>query len=215
MKFEGLPSPEEVRAQAAEVLGILNGLARMEYGNHRPVQLGLAVSRTYSNGRRDVAIGLLGAEIRSRVSLGLQVMRGDGKTETPISIDESTERRKRMVDDPQLVEIVEAFSGDITWQKLRVAFEKIGALVGKGKATDNALVSLRFATQDEISRFKANVEDPRVSGLNAVHGVAARGPLRGAQMSEQDGLAFVVRLLNTYLDRFPRPLSTSSSGEVI
>jgi hypothetical protein len=50
-------------------------------------------------------------------------------------------------------------------------------------------------------RFKANVEDPRVSGLNAVHGVPRSPKPRGTQMHEQDGLAFVVDLLHAYVDR--------------
>jgi hypothetical protein len=201
VKFEALSSSEEVRAQATEVLVLLNGLARLKYGDHRPVRLGLAVSRVHSDGRRDVAVGVLGAGTRARASpLEIKVTRADGTTETPVSTDKDTERAKRIVGDPQLIEVVKAFSGDINWQKLRVAFEKISALVGKGKDNDNALVKLRFATQEEISRFKANVEDPRLSGLNAVHAVS-RGKLRGTPMSEQDGLAFVIRLLNAYVDR--------------
>jgi len=63
------------------------------------------------------------------------------------------------------------------------------------------LVKLGYATLEEIRRFKANAEDPRISGLNAVHGVP-RGPQpRGTPMSEQEGLAFVVHIFKAYLDR--------------
>jgi hypothetical protein len=58
-----------------------------------------------------------------------------------------------------------------------------------------------YATQDELDRFKANVEDPRLSGLDAVHGVATGPGPKGAKMSEQQGFEFVTRLLNTHLDR--------------
>jgi hypothetical protein len=56
---------------------------------------------------------------------------------------------------------------------------------------------------EEINRLKANMEDPRLSGLDAVHGVPIGPNPRGIKMSEQEGLEFIVRLLNTYLDRQP------------
>jgi hypothetical protein len=53
-----------------------------------------------------------------------------------------------------------------------------------------------------LTRFKANAQDPRHSGVNAVHGVL-KGRLKGTKMTEKEGFDFVVRLLNTYLDRQP------------
>ena len=67
---------------------------------------------------------------------------------------------------------------------------------------DNALVKDGYATQPEITSFKANAQDPRHSGAEAVHGVAS-GPLKGEKMTEREGSDFVVRLLNTYLERTP------------
>lgn len=92
---------------------------------------------------------------------------------------------------------MEVFSGEISWQRLRVAFEKLSALIGKG---DNALVRSRYATQAELDQFKANAQDPRHSGHEAVHGVP-RGPLKGRRMSKEEGFAFLKRLINTYIDR--------------
>jgi hypothetical protein len=108
-------------------------------------------------------------------------------------------RLQRLVTDPKLADIVEVFSKEISWQRLRVAFERINALVGKG---DNALVKHGYATQAELTRLKANIEDPRISGPDAVHGVP-RGPLKGQKMTETEGFDFVVRLLNAYLDKNP------------
>ena len=51
-----------------------------------------------------------------------------------------------------------------------------------------------------ITSFKANAQDPRHSGIEAVHGVPS-GPLKGEKMTEEEGFGFVVRLLNTYLER--------------
>jgi len=107
-----------------------------------------------------------------------------------------------LVADPKLAEILEVFAEEVSWQRLRVAFEKIRALVGGGKS-DNAFVKHGYATAPELERFKANVEDPRHSGTNAVHGIP-RGPLKGTKMTEAQGFDFVVRLLNTYVDRHLR-----------
>jgi hypothetical protein len=84
-------------------------------------------------------------------------------------------------------------------QKLRVAFERINALVGRG---DNALVGEGYAQQSELTRFKANVEDPRHSGDDAVHGVH-RGPLRASKMTKKEGFEFVIRLFNDHLQKNP------------
>jgi hypothetical protein len=46
-----------------------------------------------------------------------------------------------------------------------------------------------------VIRFKKNVEDPRHSGVDAVHGVPT-----GTKMTEEEGFEFVVRLFNAYVD---------------
>jgi hypothetical protein len=184
-RFEALSTPEEVRAQAAKILTLLNGIARTTWSQFRPVQLGTAVSRCHPDGTRDVAVGLTGAATRSRAA--------------PLGMGE-TQRAKRIIADLKVHETVDALAGDLTWQRLRVAFEKITDLIGKG---DNALVKHGYATQEEINRLKANMEDPRLSGLDAVHGVPIGPNPRGIKMSEQEGLEFIVRLLNTYLERQP------------
>jgi len=108
-------------------------------------------------------------------------------------------RCKRLVTDPKLADIVDVFSEEMSWQRLRNAYEKVRALVGKN---DNALVKHGYATRPEITSFKANAQDPRHSGTDAVHGVP-RGPLKGEKMTEREGYDFVVRLLNMYLDKHP------------
>ena len=107
--------------------------------------------------------------------------------------------RAPSIHDPKLAEIAEVFGEESTWQRLRVAYEKINALVGKG---DNSLVKNGYATQEELTRFKANVQDPRHSGVNAVHGVP-QGELKGTKMTEEEGRDFVVGLLHKYLEKHP------------
>jgi hypothetical protein len=127
----------------------------------------------------------------------MKITRSDGSVEVDRASDLFESRAKKILADARLQEIAEAIAGAISWQRLRVVFEKLSTLVGSG---DNQLVSQGYATQAELTRFKANIEDPRLSGLNAVHGVP-RGPLKGTPLSLAEGLGFVTKLINDYLDR--------------
>jgi hypothetical protein len=192
-----LPGAAEVSAKAAHMVAVLNGILRMQYGNHRPVKLGNAVSQTTPAGARHVSLLLPVEEIRIRVgNPGMTVLRVDGKTEAVCSGDNAVRRARAVIGRPDLCEIAVVLSNEMSWQRLRVAFEKVSTLIGGG---DNAFVKRGFATQAELDRFKANVQDPRLSGMDAVHGVS-RGPLKGSKMSVEDGLAFVVRMLDRYLE---------------
>jgi hypothetical protein len=189
---ESAATPEEARAVAAYILVRLNGLARLQNPQHRNVDLANAV---FQDGR----LHHLAPYWRSRAGSRLEMF-APPLTGPPIKAPVDP-RCKRLVADPKLADIVDVFSEEISWQRLRVAFKKINALVGRG---DNALVKHGYATQAELTRFKANIEDPRLSGSHAVHGLP-RGPLKAAKMTEREGFEFVLRLLNTYLDKHSPP----------
>jgi hypothetical protein len=137
--------------------------------------------------------------LRSRVYISQPPVLGAELVTGPPVDPSVAQRRARIAADPKLAEILEALAGEITWQRLRVAFERISALVGKG---DNALVKHGYATQPALTQFKANIEDLRHSGVKAVHGVP-QGPLKGTKMTESEGFDFVVKLFNKYMDRQP------------
>jgi hypothetical protein len=201
--FDDLSSAEEVRQKAIEILALLNGIARISTDQFRPVQF-RGVSRTRPDGMRDVFVDVPHMAGWGRFFAPAIVVRGDGTVE-PVTPDPRTQRAKRIIADPKLYEIVKPIAGEITWQRLRVVFERICALVSGRTANrtwDNALVKNGYATQDEITRFKANAQDPQISGLDAVHGVP-RGPPRATKMTEQEAMEFLRRLFNTYLDRQP------------
>ena len=201
-KFGGATTPEEAEEEATKKLVLLNGLARLENPEHRNVGVGDAF---FQNGRiHYYQTEPDGTTPRKRKEPAGSVIH---RYESPLTggrfvppVDPAdAQRRARIATDPKLAEIAEVFGEEITWQRLRVAFEKINALVGKG---DNALVKHGYATQDELTRFKANVEDPRHSGTNAVHGVP-KGPLKGTKMTEGEARDFVVGLLHKYLAKHP------------
>jgi hypothetical protein len=183
--------PQQARDLASKVLVRLNGLARLQNPQHRNVDL---ASEVYQNGLLHFA-----SQWRPRAGSRMEI------TQPPLTGAQITApidpRCKRLVTDPKFADIVEVFSEEMSWQRLRNAYEKVRALVGKN---DNALVKHGYATQPEITSFKANAQDPRHSGSDAVHGVPS-GPLKGEKMTEEEGFEFVVRLLNTYLEKNPLP----------
>jgi hypothetical protein len=202
-RFDGIVSIEDALAEAQRALDVLNGLARLESGKHGPVGLADAVLR---DGRQERFSQPGKSPPRSRVYISQPPVLGAELATGPPIEDAIAQRRVRIANDPLLAEVLRALAGELSWQKLRFAFEKIRSLAG---GNDNALVKRRYASQDELSRFKANIEDPRLSGIDAVHGVS-KGPLKGSKMDESEGFDFVVRLLRQYVDENEIRESTGS-----
>ena len=198
--FDQVTSAEEMLRKVEHTLALLNGLARLERAEHRPAWFGKYIYRWQSGsywerfptGKPEVAPPSLSFE---------SAPPGYHSSDAPTVKDSKYERRKRILSDPPLADILPAIADEITWQRLRVAFEKICALVSGSTSKgswDNSMVKLRYASQDELKRFKENAEDPQHSGIDAVHGVY-RSPSKYAKMTEREGFEFVVRLLNTYI----------------
>ena len=196
-------TPQQARDEASKILVLLNGLARLENPKHHNVDLADCVfqsKRATSSEGTDITHMVLhhcAPHWRARATSQMSVT---GGVVTPPVGPAVERRRKRLVTEPKLTLIVEAFDEEISWQRLRVAFERVRDLAG---GSDNALVRQDYASAPELASFKANVEDPRHSGVEAVHGVPQRGLLKGEKMTETEGYDFVVRLLNTYLERQP------------
>jgi hypothetical protein len=205
--FDQVTTAEEMESKSAGILILLNGLARLERFEHRPVIIGERIYGPHSPGAPLFYGTHAPKDTRQPRSWVWEFAPpGFHSSDTPIVKDSEYARRKRIVSDPALAEILEAIAGEITWQRLRVAFEKICALVNGSTSKgswDNSMVKLGYATQAELSRFKENVQDPRQSGIDAVHGVPEKSPLRKAKMTEKEGFAFVARLLNTYIQKKP------------
>jgi hypothetical protein len=192
-RFNDKTTLDHARHDATTTLHRLNGLARLEDPDHGVVSLG---NEYWQDGQlRYINPSARPTIVKSEVREYTSPLTGGAPIVPPDPVGDG--RRAYIVAHPRLAEIVEVFADDITWQRLRVAFEKITALVGKG---DNAVVKNGYATQAELINFKANVEDPRHSGVKAVRGVP-RGPAKGTKMTEKEGFGFVTRLFNTYLDK--------------
>jgi hypothetical protein len=189
-RFDNISSAEEVRQKGVEILTRLTGIARMRRNQLRPIQV-LGVSEKRSDGTK--------AHFTSAVFAAQAGFPGGGDHGW-------TQRVHRISGEPKLCEIFDAIGGEITFQKLRVALEKFGEMItGKSRRGpwNAALVKNGYARKAELKDFWANTDDPRLSGLDAVHGVPNSPVPKGAKMTEREGLGFIVRLLNIYLDRQP------------
>jgi hypothetical protein len=205
MIIDNAATPQQACDEASKILVLLNGLARLENPKHRNVDLGDCFwhsQRATSSEGTDITHMVLHhcAPHGWRPRAGSQMSVTGGVFVPPVD-PAAGRRRKRLVTEPKLTLIVEAFDQEVSWQRLRVAFEIVRDLVG---GSDNALVRQGYASARELANFKANVEDPRHSGTEAVHGVPKnKGPPKGEKMTETEGYDFVVRLLNTYLGKQP------------
>lgn len=202
LRFADCADAVAALARANEVLGLMNGLAAIEYANHKAVKVASTASLLHPDGRTDKTFVLASTQIRARahcVAVGVGV-RADGSHEPAPQIDCATARVERIAADPQLREIASIFSEPPTWQRLRVAYEKLTALIGNSGKHSQAVWQKGYATRGEVDNFEANVEDPRHSGIDAVHGVPD-GELKGTKMTVAEGSSFIVRLFNTFIDR--------------
>jgi hypothetical protein len=197
-RFNACINAEEARTEAAKALPLLNGLARFNYMNHRQVEVGSVVWFLHEDGRFDTAVFVEGLEMRLR--LGIPTVSVDGSTEADTSVGGRLTCAHKIANNRRLAEIAEILSGELSWQRLRIAFEKVTLLIGRSGKDAQALWQKGYATREEVVSFKANIQDPRHSGIDAVHGVAD-GEIKGIKMSIDGGFSFVVRLINTYIER--------------
>jgi len=207
--FDQVTTAEQMEAKAEDVLTLLNGLARLERFEHRSVCIGERVYGPRGTGAPSFYPTRAPKDARQpRSRVWEFAPPGFHSSDTPIVKDNEFARRKRIVSDPALAEILTAIAGEITWQRLRFVVEQLGAAIS-GRWDKSAWVNVlerdKYATRDEIKRLKENIEDPRHSGIDAVHGVSDKFPLRNVKMTEKEGFELVVRLLNTYVERNAYP----------
>lgn len=129
--------------------------------------------------------------IRPRVSVNAVVIRADGTVEQVIAPDLGSARAKQIIADPRLCEIAKAIAGEITWQRLRVAVEKFGALItGKTQGRtdpDRAMAAMRA---DRERRPVLPIWD--IAGSLVQHDLPvgcehAQGPMRAMSSSRSTG----------------------------
>src|SRR5262249_28909063 len=112
--LDGAATPQQARQRASDKLVLLNGLARLHNPHHRNV--GLA-SEVYQDG----LLHRLAPQWRPRDVSRMQI---SGSPLTGARITAPIDPRcKRLVTDPKFADIMEVFSEEMSWQRLRNAYE--------------------------------------------------------------------------------------------
>lgn len=192
-RFELLSTAAEVRAEAERAIAMFNLIHIINQDYTKSVKIGKYVGNLNADGT--LKPFMLTFSVTVDVTFTVR-----DKTDA----DGDTRRHEQVIaNEAKLQDIADALTGSPTRQRLRVLYERICALITEKTSRrywDNALVRDGYVSKDELTRFKSNLEDPRLGGLDAVHGIAS-GPIKGTRMNEREGLDFLMRLLRSYLDR--------------
>ena len=170
----------EARSTASDIVAVLNGLLRTETRISRPVRLPGSGYQVRPDGSR--AVHIAGSVARVMLLDALP--------------DWAAKHYAAAEHDSNVRDALIAYGGEPSWQKLRHVFEIIRQDVG-GEAE---IKRLEWATRTEIKQFSVNANDKRLSGPEAIHGRRFNDDPGVAKMTLDDGLLFVGRLLNRWIE---------------
>jgi hypothetical protein len=194
-ELDDLTHDSEVMPAARRAVELLNGLARVRHPDHRPVKVSGTMLKVRPDGGHGVVIEVPAGHARFRSPE--HTVRVGADDEGP---DAGCDRYGLAQQSAALDDALRAFSGEPTWQKLRYVFETIGQDVGGRGGMDRR----GWATLGETAQFKANAEDPRLSGREAVHGRKFKHDPKADPMSLTEATLLIGRLLGRWMDEMPR-----------
>ena len=183
--FGGKPLNElddvtEARSKASDIVAVLNGLLRTETRISQPIRLPGSGYRVRPDGGRDIHVATQGGRL---IALGVLP---DWATKCFAAAELDSNVRDALI----------AYGAEPSWQKLRHVFE----IVRQDVRGETEIIRLGWAAEGEIEQFKANVTDRRLSGSDAVYGKLFEHSPKGTKMTLDEGVFFVGRLLNRWMD---------------
>jgi hypothetical protein len=189
-EFDQLDESGDVETRAAEILRIVNGAARVQYGNSREVRVD-ATARIHPDGQIQHFVHLSGAiHARSRVS-GTLTVGGESVSTAP----EPTIAERAVgaaLNDPQAERALRIFGrDDVDYRDLYHVLEIAEAAIGSGIYSDGTV------TTAEVRRFKHTANSVHALGDQARHGYEATQP-PSQPMSFAEAQALVGRLLRVW-----------------
>lgn len=199
-RFDSCATAGGVMEKAREAVDLLNGLSTLSYMHHRPIAAGTAVYDVHPDSRQGCTVFVPGVTVRTRAGFLTAVTHADGAQFDEAPRDKKKDFLAMVAQDPRYRQIIEILGKERTWPRLRVALEQLTALIGKSRKDIQAIWNNGYATREEITNLKKNIEDPRHSGIDAVHGVPD-GPLQGTKMTVEQGFDLLVRLLKAAAEK--------------
>lgn len=185
--FEELDESGDVEARAIEIVHILNGAARIQYGDSREVRVD-ASARVQPDGQIQHFIHLSASlNVRARVSAKLTVSGESVPVEPePTTAEQALAAAMR---DPQAERALRIFGRDeIDYRDLYHVFEIAEAAIG------SRIYSIGTVTSAEVRRFKHTANSLHALGDQARHGHEATQP-PSQPMSFAEARALVGRVL--------------------
>jgi hypothetical protein len=194
-EFDQLNESGDVETRAGEVLRLVNGAARVEYGDTREVRVD-AAARVHPNGQIQHFVHLSGAvHARARVSATLTV---NGES-VPAAREPTIAERavETALNDPQAERALRIFGrDDMDYRDLYHVFEIAEAATGNGIYSDGTV------TTAEVRRFKHTANSVHALGDQARHGhEATRAPSQPTSFVEAQAL--VGRVLRVWFAATP------------
>jgi hypothetical protein len=194
-EFDQINESGDVETRAAEVLRVVNGAARVQYGDNREVRVD-AVASVQPNGQIQNFIHMSATiHARARVSTMLTV---NGESAPPARESTITERAmETALNDPQAERALRIFGrDDVDYRDLYHVFEIADAAIG------DAIYSDGTVTTADIRRFKHTANSVHALGDQARHGhEMTRPPPNPTSFAEAQAL--VGRVLRVWFAAAP------------
>ena len=188
--FAGVDDPAEVRERALAIVDILNGLAKVHYGDFKPVQVGVISGEGEENASGGKTIKLYAVEgmillegARARLSVGGQ----PAQPKRPAYLDGWLGVAQQ---DPRVRDALRWFAKPTSWETLY----KVSELIYEDAGT--AIIQNGWATPDEIRRMRDTANSREVAGEG--HAKASKR-IPDDPMTLEQGSALITNVLAKWL----------------
>lgn len=190
--LDGLfPELGRMQDKATTMLKRLNGVARLQNADFRPIRLLDCYVNDYP-GSRHIAIGVTDeAPARDTAIVAMNGVIAESEAAGPRDLDLASSN-------PNVDELLALFGSadELSWNKLYKAYEIIRDDIGSGQ---KGLIATEWVTKDELSTFTGTANNPAASGAEARH-ARQSGPAPTMVMTIDEGRRFIRDLANRCLD---------------
>lgn len=186
--FADVGESSDVVRVAEEIVGVLNGAARVEHGNRREVRID-AATRVHEDGRIENFVNLAATITgRSRLTVTLATGRGSQSTQSV-----AARVAANALHDADRVRAVTIFGRDeLDWRDLFYVFEVAEAALGTALYDDGTI------SRAAIRRFTHTAQSPAALGEEARHGRERTEPPANP-MPFDEARSLVARILKVWL----------------
>jgi hypothetical protein len=193
--FEVYTEAHDVLVYAESLLPLINGVAKVHFGDADPVKLG-NVSRIYPDGHRDVfAFMSATAGGRARVFAALTVTTRNGEVVAPVpgtTIGSRLEVARRC---PEVSLALRFFASSPNWFDLY----KVSELIEQDVGNVRGIVGKGWCNKADFDHFTASANNYHATGSSARHARLDWRPMNRPAMTLQEAEDFIRGLLDNWI----------------